>query len=535
MTTPVVVLPVSKPDFHLACKWLKWVSALGCQPGSTPFDLLVVVANSVEPEHIAEIPIPAPESAILCSIIRVRERYERPDLGYAAAANHLFRSCLEAAEEHYSGYPVIFCEADTTPTRPTWFADIAAEYAACGRPFMGDYHWEGAIPHMTGNAVYAHNWRQLAPSLAALPGPRPEQGWDTSCAHQTVPQMARASTIQQQWICPPFTDENVVRILRRDTALFHRCKDGTLIDVLARRLGIPPIPLGVPLCAPVGRSAQPATLTASVAPRRPVVQILIVTHAKDIDFLKYCLQSIRQFATGFAGVTLVVPDHERRLFEWVRDLARVEFFHQPEGKGMLAHEREICRADEWCPNAEFILHLDADCMFFRPVRPEDYVIGGRCLAVRESYAKITNPNRHVWKKCVEDAVGITPQFDAMLRHPQVHPARVYKETRAQITLHTGVMWDDYILSCRNEFPQSFAEFPTLAAVGWSAFPDAYQFSDYDKSADAALCCMSEGDFQYLYRRDREHLVEFWSHGGIVRYKTQAEAILSGKCPAYFVK
>lgn len=528
---PVVVLPVSMPDFHLAVKWLWWAEKLSPAGRGNPkdYNLIVMPAASVDAEHVGEL-----KSICMgfADVIQQQELYERPEFGYGAGANALFKSALETVEFHYPGHPMLFCEADTVPIRPGWVDEIEAEYAA-GKPFMGAFQGSKGIPHMSGNAVYPPDWREKAPSLALLPFPRPEQGWDSMCAHETVPQMHVAKTIQQEWICPRFTEENTDSIIWPTTALFHRTKDGTLIDVLARRMGYEPPELGPQLQERLG-AVQFAPLTVAHPATEPKVEILIVTHAKDIEFLRYCLLSIHTYAAGFQRVKILVPERERGMFDWVKR-ASVTYFNEPEGKGMMAHEIEKCRADEHCPNADFILHMDADCMFMRPTTPADFVKDWRCLSVCEPYAKITNKNRFIWRDCVKAATGLVPTHEYMVRHPQVHPRDAYYLTRAAVEKFTGQTFNNYVLSCRSEFPQGFAEFPTLSTVGRTLLPSSYDYREYDKVADMLLCNVHPDTFQYVYQLERDHVVEFWSHGGIGRYKADCEDIIHRRAKKFYVK
>lgn len=520
----VVVLPVSRPDFHLAEKWLRWVDCLtDYSPES--HRLIVLVAASVLPEEVDRLRAIVGKDRIYHQTLE----YERPDLGYAAAANAMFLCALETVERVWPGSPMLWCEADTVPTRPTWITEIEREYTHCGKAFMGAFHHLGHIPHMSGNAVYPPDWRTQAPSLAALPGPNPRQGWDTSCAHQTVPLMHISETIQQVWITPPFTEYNTDKILKKETALFHRTKDGTLIDILAKRMKLKAIPLKAPVTAPT------SIMQIDYKPAgAPIVRIMIVTYAKDIPFLRYCLASIKKYASGFSGVTLVIPSHERDLFGWVKGVT-VEYFDEPPGKGMVAHMLQICKADVWCPDAEFVLHMDADCMFFRPVTPAAFVKDYRCLSYREHYSKISNQHRHTWATCVEHATGIRPEYDYMVRHPQIHPTGVYRTTREMVEGWTEKPFAEFVLAGQNQFPQQFCEFNTLSTIGRHLYACCYNYVDYNKAADVALIGQDENAFQYVYKRDVDFVVEWWSHGGIERYKVDCEAVIGGRIPAYWVK
>lgn len=525
----VAVLAVSRPDFHLAAKWLKWVSFLS--RGATPYPLVVLHTKALTDSQRQEL---VDSSRLFAGPIEFSTPPELYEHGYSASANFQFRSAIELVERNYPGCAMLWCEADTVAMKASWVADITGEYKQCDRPFLGDFvdHWSpfGNIPHLTGVSVYTPHWREHAPSFALLPGPNPEQGWDSQCSFQTVPKMARSKTIQQIWR-PPHIDETwAAANIPATTALFHQDKRGELIDVLCDRAGIKRIPLD----PAIAESTYPKADARPVGVE-PRVSILIVTYAKDIEFLRFCLASIKKFATGFSEVVVVVPRHEVWEFTWLPKFVRVGFIDEPPGRGMMAHEIAKCRADEWCPSADFVLHMDADCMAFRPVTPAAYVTNWQALCVFEPFAKIKNPNRHIWKEVTKKALGFEPIVDPMVRHPIVNPIAAYRATRMAVERHTGQKFDDYVLGCDSTFPQGFAEFCAIAAVGHRMFSGAYRMVEYDHAACAKRHGLDPGAYQYVYRRDTEHVVEFWSHGQIAGYKSDCEAVLDGRLPEYWVK
>ncbi len=459
------------------------------------------------------------------------EHYEHPELGYAAMANQMFRAALEMTERLYAGRPTLWVEPDCIPIKPHWREAINLEYIFWGKPFLGDFHPMGSIPHLTGNSVYSPDWRKLAPSIAELPGKNPGQGWDSACAFETVPQSAKSGLIQQVWITPRFNEENI-KMIHPNTVLFHRCKDGTLIDVLARRRGGPTIPLDPPVCGPA-----PVAKRSTKAPSGGM-EILIVSFHRDHEMVDYCLKSIRKYCRGFSGVTLAVPITDARFFQkFVRDDVKLTTFVEPSGKGMLMHEIMKTRADELCPGAEYVLHVDSDLLFWRPTTPADFLVNGKCLLLREDYKLIEprNPNRLIWRDCVEMATGIRPDFDYMVRHPNVYPHALYQQVRATVEHHTGVAFDEYVLSCENGWPQSYAEFPTLGAVGLRDMPEKFHVLDYDHEFDCRIFEIQSRGHQYIYCPNRDPLVEGWTHGGLGRYKADWDRFLRGELPKYYLK
>jgi len=532
----VIVLPVCRPDFHQAIKWLRWQKVLLSQPGSVSHDLVIFHARSVENELVAKLHKEAEGWLGHADIVSNPEFYEQPELGYAAMANQMFRAALEYTEAEYPGAPTLWCEPDCIPTNPKWSQQIEQEYIHAGMPFMGDFHGPGKIPHMTGNGVYHPDWRNLAPSIAELPNPNPEQGWDSQCAHDTLPQSHHSYRIQQEWIVPPilFT-EKTVGLLHHETALFHRDKTGTLIDVLCARIGADPIWMDPPVCTP--SPVQPSSQPLPGKPKRGGVHILIVSCARDAEMCSWLLRSLKQNAKGFAGITLMVPVQDVKSFRHIPEGVTFTTFDEMPAKGFLHHEIQICRADEICPDADFIVHIDSDCLVWREMTPEDFVQRGKCLLVREHYDLIAprNPNRLIWKTCVERCTGLSPEYDYMVRHPQVYPRVVYGALRAAVERYTGMGFERYVFGCENGWPQGFAEFPALGTVGSIQFPDAFRFVDYDHKTDRHECGVAGVDHQYLYRPERDALVEGWSHGGFARYRTDWEKFMAGDLPKFYKK
>lgn len=516
--TPLIaVLAVSPTDFHLAKKFLHWHRCLDGR------GLVVHCARSIPEAKRAELEILMPELVTVTD-----EIYER---GYGASANYLFRSALEMCERNYPGVAVLWCEADSVPMRATWLEEVADEYRACGKPFLGDFVKHdppgSGIDHMTGTAVYPPDWRTVAPSIADLPGPRPDQGWDSQCSHETVPLMAQSKTIQQIWRPGKIDAHFRAKNIWSTTALFHQCKDGSLIDVLCDEAGIVRIPLEEPLAIRVESVLSPAATR---------MEIMIVTHRRDMDFLHYCVQSIKKYARGFVGTTIVVPKVDRHHFRWTEgDGFKLIGMDEPPGKGMMAHEVAICRADEYCPEADAILHLDADCMFWHQATPNDFMDGDRIRMLCERYSEITNPNRHIWKEVVKRSSGMTVYNDTMLRHPQVYARDVYPRTRLIVEQHTGTPFDQYVLSCESGFPQGFCEHVLLGNVATDIFSNRVSLQFYDHHQDAAAAGLVAGTFQYTYKPHCDPVVEFWSHSGISRYRQDAEKFLRGNLPKFYVK
>lgn len=135
-------------------------------------------------------------------------------------------------------------ETDAIPTRPTWLDEIEAEDKRANKPFLGAYvNSPPHEPHVTGIGVYPPCVADHSMDMA-IPG---KIAWDYAGRRDTVgKQKAHLTTlIQHEYRVngaePTFTNADSLSIIKPRTAVFHRCKDGTLLarlrELLAAKQG----------------------------------------------------------------------------------------------------------------------------------------------------------------------------------------------------------------------------------------------------------------------------------------------------------
>jgi hypothetical protein len=235
----IVALGVSHRDVDLAILWLRWVTFLGTIENNDQNTLLIVFTRRAR-EKIAALADTIRGTLYGEFKTALRECPDEMEDGYPKSASHLLLRTLEMAERTFPGHAVLWCEADTVPTRPSWFREIFAEYQTCGKPFMGVR--VGDKPsHMSGIAVYAADWRMLAPSFTTVldapdnfaiwPNGR-GQAWDIWTRAEVVPQMAETKTIHHVW---KHRDVRRTRLsdIPAEACLFHQDKTGALIREIA--------------------------------------------------------------------------------------------------------------------------------------------------------------------------------------------------------------------------------------------------------------------------------------------------------------
>ena len=179
----VTILPVCRPDVHLAIKLLKWLELMGGDDGlGGQFD--VWMAPNVAREYGDQLEELASRCGPRLSVVTCAGLKE---MGYFGSANQMFKGALEHVESNYPGRAMLWMEADCVPMSRHWIAEIGNEYRLCERPFMGDVV-RSQINHMTGVAMYHPEWRKYAPSFENCPD-RTGHGAGTASARPTLCQI----------------------------------------------------------------------------------------------------------------------------------------------------------------------------------------------------------------------------------------------------------------------------------------------------------------------------------------------------------
>ena len=436
---------------------------------------------------------------------------EAQNKGWPAGANWAWQNVARYIPMFYTkNEPWLWLEADAIPLKKGWLDTLVAEYTKSGKAFMG--HIVADMGHMNGVGIYPNHvsWFAKKPFMVE------QSAWDVAIREEAEGETHNANhLIQHCWglasndkpqhrgddPVASFRDTgHMLRIIEPDAVLFHRCKDGSLIDCLQQiHRGTPVMSVAEPLRSDLAWRALWDAQSAAFAE----TEIFIVTYKKDAIWLKHCLRSIKKFASGFSGTTVVCPTRDITDIEPVCGHlpgTTIKTFDEVEGKGMLHHMAIKCMADQFC-DAQYILHTDSDCIFIEPVTPADYFVDGKPVLLKEHFDRFREKHAGVlkWKVCAEDALGFEVTHETMRRHPAVHPRWLYPLVRTRVENVHKRPFLDYVLSKQNAYPQTFTEFPTLGGFALAMHPDKYHWIDTG---------------EVLPPKDK--LAQFWSHGGLDR-------------------
>lgn len=257
-----VVIPFHAGDVELVENQLAWIDELG---GARKFECVLVADAKQTDDDVAKIV----KLAKLCfkKHVLVRTPYriklsQTGDSPWPVGANWAFYSAA-----FYMGMTSkdgwLWCEGDCCPLKEGWLEEIDHEYQSKGKPFLGPViitqNKSFRPQYMNGTAVYPNNALKYfhAAMVDFLKGAG--HAFDISGSAQTVPNAHFTKLIQHgytddkginHWGTHPnvpleFREvrqeddpENVLTpaSISPEAVLFHPCKNGSLIELLRKRM-----------------------------------------------------------------------------------------------------------------------------------------------------------------------------------------------------------------------------------------------------------------------------------------------------------
>lgn len=219
--------------------------------------------------------------------------------------------------------------------------------------------------------------------------------------------------------------------------------------------------------------------------------IFIRTYEGDAKWLRYCLRSLRKFASGFNETIIVCPEGSAHAIQPLAEEfgARFHTCKQLHPDDYVGQQATKMLADTWC-NSEFICFVDSDVVFTRPASPADSFRDGKIWMLKTKYSTISCP----WQPITESAVGFAVQFEYMRRFPLTYPTRLLPMVRCHIEATHGVPFAQFIRSIPG---RCLSEFNVLGALADNLALEEFLWMD------TATCALPEAFSK-----------QFWSWGGV---------------------
>lgn len=232
------VIPFCKHDYNLAKKLIEWIVELG---GVSKHQCLLVVDCKVTFQQMEAMKALAERA--FAGVEAITTPYSLPNESWPAGPNWMFETALRHIKQHYAA-PFFWCEPDCVPLKPTWLDELESEYHACGTLFMGSIVHSSGQPnvpgdHLTGVAVYPHNAHDYLQGIY-----QGKEAFDMAMAPIVVPHTHHTNLHYHFWgqmkLPPTFkgNERNTLQMQKipAEAVTYHRCKDGSLIDLLRANL-----------------------------------------------------------------------------------------------------------------------------------------------------------------------------------------------------------------------------------------------------------------------------------------------------------
>jgi hypothetical protein len=232
--------------------------------------------------------------------------------------------------------------------------------------------------------------------------------------------------------------------------------------------------------------------------------LFVRTYWRDLDWLALCLESIVAYCQGFRSVVVVLPQSSSA---WLRraDLpGNGRFLTTSDFRDDYLGQQVTKLTSDTFTDADFICHVDADCIFSRLTTPAALIHGDRPLV---SMLPSSQLGRHSpWRKVTEDFLGWSVAYDFMQSPPFTYPRWLYQEVRAHARRVHGVDIETYVTS---QPPRGFSEFNVLGAFAWERHRECFVWRDTSVHATADPPCRwywSWGGLDISVRREIEGIL-----------------------------
>ena len=235
----IVVIPFCSSDSDQALSLLEFIGQLG---GCQEYHALLVADAAVDWATCVDMLSAANQSfrhaSIICTAV--------PVLGWPMGANALWLAAAKHCQN--AGESFLWMEPDAIPLKRGWLVSI--DKMQKGSRYFGQLYMSQteAGQVMSGIAVYpADAFTVIGPYIHA----KPNLAWDVSSAEMVIPSATNTKLISHFYgekdLAPTFVTAKTqdsprnaftLEQLPTEAVIFHRNKDGTLINLLRRKLNI---------------------------------------------------------------------------------------------------------------------------------------------------------------------------------------------------------------------------------------------------------------------------------------------------------
>lgn len=242
----MVMLPFCVADMGLALGLLEWIDKLG---GAREHDCVLVRDRAVAESAAQAVKSVARRVFKTCGMVATAKSLPREH--WPIGPNWMFEHALKANKVYKR--PFLWLEPDAVPMRPGWLRTLEDGYVRARKAYLGQVI-STANPKLpakmlSGVAIYPHD--AYARLISRVVTEREKNAFDVATADLAVPNTHASRLIWnfhgEKDLPPTFVERRVETSPRnalelsnvpKGAVLFHRSKDGSLVGLLRKKLGL---------------------------------------------------------------------------------------------------------------------------------------------------------------------------------------------------------------------------------------------------------------------------------------------------------
>lgn len=200
--------------------------------------------------------------------------------------------------------------------------------------------------------------------------------------------------------------------------------------------------------------------------------IFIRSYRNDFPWLRYCLRSIQKHLVGFCDIIIAVPAKDVELLSHLT-VEKVIGVTDDGTNGYMQQQSDKMHADLHT-QADYILHVDSDMWFTRPVTPDFFFRDGKPIWVMTPWSAMGKDEKRAWMHVMTKALQDFPPYEFMRKCANMIPRWLYADFRSHMEQLHGVPLQSYILNQPNH---EFSEYNAIGFYAWLHHRDKFYWHD----------------------------------------------------------
>lgn len=207
--------------------------------------------------------------------------------------------------------------------------------------------------------------------------------------------------------------------------------------------------------------------------------IITITYDRDLEYLKYNLQSIKKFCKGYHENIVVIDDHEndcKKTQEYLESIGQKYYINREAKKikkGYIRQQYIKLFSEQYVSSdTDYICHVDSDNIFTNHHNPSVYFANNKPILGIQKWSQIENS---FFKPYTDKTLEYESDYNFMRRMPLVYDFDLFPRLREYIINLKGELID-YLNTLK-----TISEYNLLGAYAFKFMPESFHWIDIVES------------------------------------------------------